>query len=184
MRYEFIIIGVFVLIFVFLAVLYYVNGKKIKGKQTKKEEQKKEKSEKKIEVKAEMLKETPIETAIKEANIESHMEEAFKKIEDERKMFEEKNEGLNRRKSRLTVERDDFKTELQKSLEIAKISSETNVLKSQTAKMDYETEANKNTEAEVTKDEIDKSKSLAEEIEKLSPEMKAILIDNLLNKKY
>ena len=200
---EYIFIGVFVGIFLLLILTYFINSKKI-NKNNKKPEKKDvktiEKTKKddkktdaeKVEVPSELSKEKPIDKAIDEANYEYHMKEAFEKIEQEKNDFE-KSSKIEIGGSRLKLERGDFKTELQKSLETNTISSQTNIISSATAKMDYEISSEKKEDKididkqiaeEYEKEHAKNQKSLANEINNLSTEAKVILINDVLKKKY
>lgn len=192
----YIIIGVFVLIFASLAVLYFINSKKIKKAskaKAKKDDASKKPDEKaeKVEVKSEVIKGNPVENAIKSANAEQEMEEAFRRIDEQKKLYDlEVSLKASQKTGRLQVDRGDFKTDLQKTLEQNTISSQTNKLESETRQMGHE-----GPDAIASQDQIssndkqqtlqqDKIVSISQEIENLSPELKAILIDNLLDKKY
>lgn len=195
MKLEYIFIGIFALISLFILVFYLINSAKINKKQKKVTEKKKTEDkikDEKIEVPAEQSKEKPVEKAIKEANIDYQIKEAFERIEQERIEYENapKNRTIG---GKLKLDRDGFKTELQKSLETNKISSDTNVISSATAKMDYEIRDNQAKEQvdidkqiaeEYVKNQEKKNKSLGEELKDMSPEMKAIMLNDILNKKY
>ena len=189
----YIIIGVFGAIFLFILILYMINTKKINKKVQKTKEKEKVEKEKheKVEVESEITKEKPLDAAIAQANIDYHVKEAFERIEQERIEFE-KDSKRGSEGGRLKLDRGDFRTELQKSLETNIISSETNVISSDTAKMDYEISSEKKEEkvdidkqiAEEHENDKDKSKTLLDEINNLSPEAKSILINDILKKKY
>ena len=195
MKLEYILIGSVALISLFILVFYSINTRRINKKQTKVPEKKKVEEKTKdeeIEVPAEQTAEKPVEKAIKEANIDYQIKEAFERIEQERIEYENvpKNRSIG---GKLQVDREGFKTELQKSLEINKISSDTNVISSATAKMDYETadaqtqeqvDVDKQIAEEYMKNHEKKNKSLGDELKSMSPEMKTIMFNDILNKKY
>ena len=203
---EYVLIGVLSGIFLLIALTYFINSKKIaqKGKpKAKKEDKPKEKVDEKkddkkdagekVECPSEVIADKPVARAIQEANAEFHMKEAFEIIEQERIAFEK---GAQQGKSvsgRLQLDRDEFKSELQKSLETNVISSDTNVISSATAKMDYEIssqpkEQNVDIEKQIAEEYMKKhsknTNELADEIRNLSPEAKAILLNDVLNRKY
>jgi len=195
MKLEYFFIGFFVIISVFILVFYTINTVKMNKVQKKVAEKKKaeeKKKDEKIEVPAEQSKEKPVEKAIKEANIEFQIKEAFERIEQERVEFENvpKNRNIG---GKLQLDRGEFKTELQKSLETNKISSETNTISSATAKMDFEVKDLKTNEQidvdkqiaeEYLKNHDGQNKTLSDELKDMSPEMKAIMLNDILNKKY
>lgn len=201
---EYILIGVLVGIFLILLLTYFMNSKKINKKSKSKDkvlDKLKDKDKKdeikdpneKVEVPSEIINEKPIDKAIKEANAEYHMNEAFEKIEQERIAFENYSRPSHSSTGRLKLDREEFKSELQKSLEQNTISSETNVISSATAKMDFEISSqpnNQNVDVEkqiaedYMKSHSEKKGTLADEIINMSPEAKAILLNDVLNKKY
>ena len=200
----YVIIGVAAFIFLFLILTYFIKSKVLeekikekkkieeKAKEKDKKEEKKDPSEK-VEVPSELSKENPFDKAIKEANAEYHMKEAFEIIEQERIAFENSSRPSHSATGRLKLDREEFKSELQKSLENNTISSETNVISSATAKMDYEissqpksqdTDVEKQIAEEYVKNHNLSSGSIADEIRNMSPEAKAILLNDVFNKKY
>ena len=200
MKLEYFFIGFFALISLFILVFYIINSVKINKKQKKvlenkktEEKNKEEKSkDEKIEVPAEQSVEKPVERAIKEANIEFQIKEAFERIEQERVEYENapKNRAIG---GKLQLDRGEFKTELQKSLETNKISSETNTISSSTAKMDFEmkdfktdeqVDVEKQIAEEYMKKQENQNKTLGDELKEMSPELKAIMLNDILNKKY
>ena len=181
MKLEFILIGALALISLFILVFYIINTVKMNKKQKKVAEKKKieEKvKDEKIEVSAEQSKEKPVEKAIKEANIEYQIKEAFERIEQERIEYENvpKNRSIG---GKLQVNREEFKTELQKSLEISKISNE---MRDNQAK--EQVDVDKQIAEEYMKNQEKKKKSLGDELKDMSPEMKTIMFNDILNKKY
>ena len=196
MKLEYFFIGFFALISLFILIFYIINTVKMNKTQKKVTEKKmteeKKKDDDKIEVPAEQSKEKPVEKAIKEANIEFQIKEAFEKIEQESVEYENfpKNRTIG---GKLQVDRGEFKTELQKSLETNKISSETNTISSSTAKMDFEMKDFKTNEQidvekqiaeEYIKKQENQNKTLGDELKDMSPEMKAMMLNDILNKKY
>ena len=201
---EYIIIGVLAFIFLTLVLTYFMNSRKInknakpkfktedKPKEEVKKEEKKDPDEK-VEVPSEITKEKPVERAINEANTEYHMKKAFEIIEQERIAFENDAKQNKNSTSRLKLDRGEFKSELQKSLEKRTISSETNVISSATAKMDFEissqsgddsVDVDKQIAEDYVKTHNTKIESIADEIRNMSPEARAILLTDILNKKY
>ena len=201
---EYILIAVLAGIFLLLLLTYFINSKKIqkkakakeksndKPKEKSKTDEKKDPNEK-VEVPSVISSEKPVEKAIKEANAEYHIKEAFEIIEQERIAYENSSRPSHTSSGRLKLDRGEFKSELQKSLEQNVISSDTNVISSATAKMDYEmssqqVEQNSDVEKQIAEDYMkshtSKNGSLADEIVNLSPEAKAILLNDVLNKKY
>ena len=194
MKLEYFFIGFLALISLLILVFYIINTIKINKSQKKVAEKKKaeENKDEKIEVTVEQTQEKPMEKAIKEANIEYQIKEAFEKIEQERVEYENapKNKNVN---GKLQLDRGEFKTELQKSLETYKISSDTNVISSSTQQMNFEMSNDKTNEQfdiekqiaeEYMKKQENQKKTLSEELKEMSPELKTIMINDILNKKY
>ena len=208
---EIIFVSVIGAVLLFIAVLYCINSVKInkkakkaeKPKEAKKEEEKK--TDEKVEVKPEISAEKPIERAIKEANVEFQIKEAFEKIEQERIDYEKTAKVTDKSiGGKLKLDRGDFRTELQKTLEDNGtyernvISSETNRMKSETAQMDYEirpqsiANVTENYENDIDKQIAEeymnnhqpRQKTLKEEINGMSPEAKAMMLNDLLKRKY
>lgn len=194
---EYILIGTFVGIFLLMLLTYFINSKKINksSKKLQKENKDDKKDDnKKVEVPSEMSAQKPVDKAISEANYEYNMKEAFEKIEQQRAEYENTPKSV-KDNSRLKLDRGEFKTELQRSLEANTISSETNIISSSTAKMDFEIssqskEGNVNIDKQIAEEyekehsKSQKLKNLAEEINNMSPQAKAVLINDILNKKY
>ena len=194
MKLEYFFIGFLALISLLILVFYIINTIKINKSQKKVAEKKKaeENKDEKIEVTVEQTQEKPMEKAIKEANIEYQIKEAFEKIEQERVEYENapKNKNVN---GKLQLDRGEFKTELQKSLETYKISSDTNVISSSTQQMNFEMSNDKTNEQfdmekqiaeEYMKKQENQKKTLGDELKDMSPEMKAMMLNDILNKKY
>lgn len=166
----YIIVGLVVLIFAYIFILYYVNSKKIKKKQAKKAEPDKkaeadkksaETKQNKVEVKSQVIKGTMFEEAVKQA------EEAGYKYNDKEYQSVYKRAD----NSRLKLEREEFISEIKKA--------DAGRLQPQKLKLDREEGPTKNkTSKKAQKESID------EQIKNLSPELKAILLNDVLNKKY
>ena len=174
----YIIIGVFAVVILYITILYFINSKKIKNAQSKaqakdaKAGEKKDASKtdgagKKVEVKSEVIKGSYKDASIEDLNKQSQQAviEAFKKIDEAEKAFESRKQtkGYNDN-GRLKLDRSNFKSELQKSLENAKISSETNKMKFETAKMGMEGEPETSEQKQDAKKPAGKATSLGEEI--------------------
>lgn len=194
----YIIIGVFAIVILYIAILYFVNSKKIKKAQSKatakdaKAGEKKDASKadgagKKVEVKSEVVKGSYKDASIEDLNRQSQQAviEAFKKIDEAEKAFESRKQtkGYNDN-GRLKLDRSNFKSELQKSLENAKISSETNKMKFETAKMGEEGIPQTSNDTQTPAKKQARATTLGEEINNMSPELKTVLLNDILNKKY
>ena len=181
---EFIIIGVFVLVFAYIGILYLINSRKQKNKSTKVEKPEvKEDVAKKIELKSEIIKEKPVETALSEATIEYEINEAIQKTSEQTDIFEETNKKPGR-VGRLQVDRSDF-VSTRRSRQSSNSTLSNKTLKSETAVIGVEGPS-KETQEPVKRDVEDTTsqKTIADEINNMSPEVKAILINDILNKKY
>lgn len=191
----YIIIGVFAVIFLYIMALYFINSRKIKNKNVQKAE-KAEKTEKdkneKVEVQSEISSGNPLEKAIKETNDYSNnteIEQAYKQIDAQREAFEKTNSKTFRYRG-LRKDRDNFKTELQMAMETNqmamehnRISSETNVIGKEGPSKAQIDRTNLEIELENQK-KVSKETTIAQEINKMSPEAKAVLINDILGKKY
>ncbi len=184
----YIIIGIFAVIIIYIAVLYFINSRKMKNKAQKSAEKTQEKSkDNKVEVESSMSSKTPIETAILEENSKinkTEIEQAFSRIDDQRLEYENYIQSKN-------SENDKHMTELERSLK--KNSGDSLKIKhmsSETAKIGREGPSKKNIEkvnqeiAKRNENQSELDKSLAKEIENLSPELKAVLLNDILNRKY
>lgn len=188
----YIILGILALIFIYITVLYFVNSKKINKDQKQKKdsekksvviasESKKEPEQKnKVEVNSEMLSATPIEQAINEEKDSNKLKSEFQKVQAEI----EKERAIQG--NRLYRDKDMFKTSLEgKKTTLEKtISSQTNVIGEEGPSEAQIDETDKEIKEENTKNE-NNSDSIADEINNISPELKAILMSSdILNKKY
>lgn len=188
----YIILGILALIFIYITVLYFVNSKKINKDQKQKKdsekksvviasESKKEPEQKnKVEVNSEMLSATPIEQAINEEKDSNKLKSEFQKVQAEI----EKERAIQG--NRLYRDKDMFKTNLEgKKTTLEKtISSQTNVIGEEGPSEAQIDETDKEIKEENTKNE-NNSDSIADEINNISPELKAILMSSdILNKKY
>ena len=193
---EWIIIGAFAFVILCIAVMYFINGRKIKknsGKSLDKKSDSKAKVEipkakdGKVEVESKLTSEKPIETAIKEANQsigQTDIEKAFDAINKGAESFDA---TQKLQKGKLKFQREKFKSQIQQSIEEGDVYAERKHLKSETAVIGQEGPTEKkltNKSEEITPKDVDQEKSIAEQISNLSPEMRAILINDILNNKY
>ena len=190
----YIIIGIFAVIFVYIMSLYFINSRKIKKKnieKTKKEEKEKEKNEK-VEVKSEITTGSPLEKAINEANDYSkstEIEQAFRQIDAQREAYEKTNVKGQRYRG-LRKDRENFKTELQMAMETNRMAMEDNRISSETNVIGKEGPSQEQidrTNNAIAKEKENKNisdETIANEISKMSPEAKVILINDILGKKY
>lgn len=200
---EWIIIGAIVFVALCIAIMYFINSKKInkgsdksKEKLDKKEEKAKTEAPKskdeKVEVESKITAESPIETAMKEANKSSaardaDMLQAFEVINNQAEQYEH---TQRLQKGKLKFQREKFVSQIQQSIQENNYDSVRNHLKSETATIGHEGPTVKQLDSQNVKSEdeqnkeIAKEKTLADEISNLSPEMRAILINDILNNKY
>jgi len=187
----YIIIGIFASIVVYIAILYFVNSKKMKNKAQKSVEKAKQalrdEPKKDVEVESSMSGKTPIEIAIMEENSKinkTEIEQAFLRIEDQRLEYEKYVGNKNKRNGK-------YLTELEQSLEndstgfyrTKHMSSETAIIGREGPSKESIDRVNQEISKEnISQDEIDRS--LANEINNLSPELKAVLLNDILSKKY
>ena len=196
MKLEYIILGVFGIAILYVVVVYIFNSIKMKNKNKPKNEEKpkttsvvtqtkpttKPSGENgKVEVKSEILTEKPVEKAIKETNLDYQINEAFEKINAEREEYLRHTQKVGRI-GRLKVDRSEFNPELKATKYMKR-----NVLKSETAEIGHEGPSKKAS----TEDKKDlnvqtdaTAQTIADEINNMSPAAKAILINDILNKKY
>jgi predicted membrane protein len=176
---EYVIIGIFAVIFIFIFALYFINSKKI-NKAKKAEEAKKDGGtgeDKKVEVKSTVIQGSALENAIAEqedANDTSNNVDATEPAKVEQKRVDN---------SRLKLDREEFVSEIRKSTDIGetkrvRLSSETNKI----GKEGPDIVITESDEAE--KKSENSSKTFADEMKSLSPEMKALLLNDILNRKY
>ena len=200
MKIEYLIIGFFAIaiLYVLLVYIFGIIKQKIKNKQITNEKskpaekpaqkptQKPSKSDEgKIEVEHEVLTEKPIDNAIKDANIQYQINEAFEKINAEKDEYERSNQKTTRT-GRLQVDRSDFNSEL-RSTRNAK--SKRNMLKSEYVEIGHEGPTKRAYPSKDEKKDLNEAtdptaQTIADEINNMSPEAKAILINDILNKKY
>lgn len=169
----YIFIAIFVIIAIYIIVQYSINAKKIKSKSTKKVEEKPDKktvskttNDKKgadVEVKSTIISGTAVEQAIQEEEQKNNQ-----------KTKTENNKQTKIDNSRLKLDREDFVGEIQK-MNANKISSEYN-------KIGVEGPATKSLKNKQVKKV--QQKSVADNIKDLPPEIKALLLNDILNKKY
>ena len=190
----YVFIGIFAVIFIYIMTLYYINSKKIKNKNAQKAEnvKKEEKKTEKVEVKSEITSGSPLEKAISEANDyskNSEIEEAYRQMDAQREAFEHTNRKMYREKG-LRKDRENFKTELQMAMETNqmamennRISSETNVIGKEGPSPEQIARTNLEIELENQNKET-KRNSISNEINNMSPEAKALLLNDILDKKY
>ena len=190
----YIILGIFAVILLYIVALYFINSKKIKSKNKDKveKEKKEDKKSEKVEVTSEISGKTPLEQAVIEASQYSkntEIEEAYKKMEDQRKVFESHNQKIIRERT-FRKDRDHFKTELQMAMETNKMAMENNIISSDTNVIGKEGPSQKQideTNRAIAKEHEQShvtDESIANEIRKMSPEAKAVLINDILGKKY
>ena len=200
MKLEYILIAAFALVFSFIFLVYYINTLKMKKKSQPKAEKSKKPEEAakpkkeaeqpkkddggKVEVQSEVLTEKPVDTAKKEANIEYEINAAFEKINDEKEEYERINQKVGR-VGRLQVDRSDFNREIKST----RVKSNRNVLKSETAEIGHEGPTKRSYPSRDDKKDLNEAtdptvQTIADEINNMSPEAKAILINDILNNKY
>ena len=190
----YVFIGIFAVVFIYIMALYFINSKKIKNKNAQKAEKvekEKEKTEK-VEVQSEVTSGSPLEKAINEANDYSkntEIEEAYKQMDAQREAFEHTSRKMYRDRG-LRKDRENFKTELQMAMETNqmamesnRISSETNVIGKEGPSQEQINRTNLEIEPE-NKNKETKQKTISSEINNMSPEAKALLLNDILDKKY
>lgn len=189
----YILIGAFAIVLIYISVLYFINSKKIKkqqGQKTKKEVEKADKQDKakqkvesgakeKVEVKSTVVQGTVADEALKEAEYENNLKEAFEKAEkdvakqkDTSKLARER---LSRNKEMFTTELDQRQTT---------ISSFTNTIGHEGPDAETIAKINKEIADEDKAEQKPQKPSLKSEVDNLSPEMKALLLNDILNRKY
>ena len=176
---AYILIGIVLLCFIYIIVLYFVNSKKIakaqKNKQDKtekKDDKNQSKVDKKpavVEVKSQVIKGTMFEEAVKEAE-----KSGFKYTNDP------KADTMIKDNCRLQLDREEFVGEIKKSLETSEIKQQK--LSSETNKIGIEGPT-LNTNKQIEKKVEDKN-TIADDINNLSPQLKALLVNDVLNRKY
>lgn len=189
----YILIGAFAIVLIYISVLYFINSKKIKkqqGQKTKKEVEKADKQDKakqkaesgakeKVEVKSTVVQGTVADEALKEAEYENNLKEAFEKAEkdvakqkDTSKLARER---LSRNKEMFTTELDQRQTT---------ISSFTNIIGHEGPDAETIAKINKEIADEDKAEQKPQKPNLKSEVDNLSPEMKALLLNDILNRKY
>ncbi|MGN1212649.1 MAG: hypothetical protein ACI4TZ_01285 [Christensenellales bacterium] len=175
----YIIIGITILVLLYIAILYFVNSKKIKQNQSKKKEETTKKEEVKekpastkpavVEVKSQVIKGTMFEEAVKEAEKQGYKYEDSYADQSYEKVYGRVDN------SRLKLEREEFIPEIKRA-EYNRLKPERLVSERQEGPdiMDKSTQ----------KISQEKLKSLGVEINDLSPELKALLVNDVLNRKY
>jgi hypothetical protein len=168
----YIIIAVAVLVLLYIVVLYLINNKKIKQKQAKKDEKPKATENKKtpdtkpnmVEVKSQVIKGTMYEEAVKEAE-----RAGFKYTDDLQTDTAKKQDN-----SRLKLDREEFVPEIKRT--------EYNRLKPQ--KLVSERLEGPDATSKKKQIKTQNTDSVGDQINNLSPELKALLLNDILNKKY
>ena len=176
----YIIIGITILVLLYIAILYFVNSKKIKQNQSKKKEETQKKAEDVkekpaptkpavVEVKSQVIKGTMFEEAVKEAEKQGYKYEDSSADQSYEKVYGRVDN------SRLKLERDEFIPEIKRA-EYNRLKPEKLVSERQEGPdiMDKSTQ-------KISKEKL---KSLGVEINDLSPELKALLVNDVLNRKY
>lgn len=189
----YILIGAFAIVLIYIAVLYSINSKKIKKQQeqkTKKEVEKADEQDKakqkaesgakeKVEVKSTVVQGTVADEALKEAEYQNNLKEAFEKVEKDVAKQEDKSklsrERLSRNEEMFTTELDQRQTT---------ISSFTNTMGHQGPDAESIAKINKEIADEDRAEQKPQKPSLKSEVDNLSPEMKALLLNDILNRKY
>ena len=182
----YIIIAVVVLVVSYIAIIYFKNSKKIKkSKETSKP--KDAKKEEKVEVESKILNVNPVKAAVLEENskiAKQEIEEAFVRINEQREAYQEQ------KKEEQAEEGYEYMTELEKSLALDYDNPKYKKkhLKSETAKIGEEGPSQENMQKILSGENNDKTNqniddSLATEIQNLSPELKAMLLNDILNNK-
>lgn len=185
---EAIIIVAIALILIYIVVLYKKNSKKIKSDKdksgTKNDAKKAEDAGKgattsgqKVEVESKIIKGTMFEEAIREAEQNGY---TYQKPSAQTKVDN----------SRLKLDRENFVGEIQKTMEVSKIKQQS--LKSHTNKIGVEGPTKAAGEAQATQQQVQKNQAeqaatktdVSAEIKGLSPELKALLVNDMLNRKY
>ena len=172
---EFIIIGLVAIVLLYIVILYCVNSKKIKQKQNKTDSEKKadknvqkstDTKPKVVEVKSQVIKGTMFEEAVKEAEKSGFNYDA---------MCEPETASKPKDNSRLKLDREQFVSEIKMAdkqrLQAQKLMPERPEGPSITSNK-------KQTSNKQNKE------SFGEQINNLSPELKALLMNDVLNKKY
>lgn len=189
----YILIGAFAIVLIYISVLYFINSKKIKkqqGQKTKKEVEKADKQDKakqkaesgakeKVEVKSTVVQGTVADEALKEAEYENNLKEAFEKVEKDVAKQKDTSklarECLSRNKEMFTTELDQRQTT---------ISSFTNTMGHEGPDAEIIAKINKEIADEDKAEQKPQKPSLKSEVDNLSPEMKALLLNDILNRKY
>lgn len=185
---EWIIISAFVVVFAILFVWFMLNSAKINKNDPKKSST--PKSNPTVKVESKITKESPIDIAIKEQNKSlsgAEIQQAFNMIDAERKAYESLQRGKST--SRLQVDRGDNRSEIEIMMAEGQVLSSRNHLKSETNIIGVEgpsAEQIAKVNAEIDSEGMTKSTdpSVSEQITNLSPELKAVLLNDILNKKY
>ena len=183
----YIMIGVFAIVLIYIVALYLKNSKKIKSSLKKpdaKANSSPEKKDEKVEVKSTISKKTSLEQSIIEENSrisKNEIESAFSQIEAQKQAYEDSLANKN-------SDSDKSMTELEKSIQRDfNFTMKKKHLRSETAKIGIEgptKHAEEKQEEKPKEKNEDINKSLANEIQNLSPELKAVLMNDILNKKY
>ena len=172
----YIILAVFVLFMIGLIALYFVNSRKIKKaevKKSKKEDVKTEEKKEKVVVPSTRTEGMPNFEAMQQAEAENRVKETVE--------IATHSNGKALTKTKLQKEVDLGETYIRKRMksEITKMSSETNIIGNEGSDELFETK-NKN---EKSKTDKQSNNNLQGQINKLSPKMKAMLFNDILNKK-
>lgn len=187
---EWIIISAFVVVFAILFVWFMLNSTKINKNDPKKSSTPKSNPTEKVKVESKITKESPIDIAIKEQNKSlsgAEIQQAFNMIDAERKAYESLQRGKST--SRLQVDRGDNRSEIEIMMAEGQVLSSRNHLKSETNIIGVEgpsAEQIAKVNAEIDSEGMTKptAPGISKQIENLSPELKAVLLNDILNKKY
>lgn len=173
----YIFIGIIAIVLIYIVVLYFKNSKKIKvaKKPVEKKDDKKNNTKSgttdKIEVKSQITAH-PLHEEMSELEFRSRLKEEFDEAKDHIRQVEITN--------RLKYDRPEFKSELQayKEYQNSKITSSEGPSQEQIDKINSEIESKKNAE------QNKKVQTIKDEMAKLSPELRTILVNDILNSKY
>ena len=189
----YILIGAFAIVLIYIAVLYSINSKKIKKQQEQKAQKEAEKSKEqdqakqkaesgakeKVEVKSTVVQGTVADEALKEAEYQNNLKEAFERVE---KNVESQNSSSRLERERLSRNKEMFTTELDHQQ--TTISSFTNTMGHQGPDAETIERINKEIADEKNAEQKLEKPSLKSEVDNMSPEMKALLLNDILNRKY
>ena len=172
----YIFIGIIAIVLIYIVVLYFKNSKKIKAakKPIEKKDDKKTNTKSsttdKVEVKSQITSH-PLQEEMSELEFRSRLKEEFGEAKDHIRQDES---------NRLKYNRPEFKSELQayKEYQNSKKNSSEGPSQEQIDKVNSEISSRKN--AEKNK----KVQTIKDEMAKLSPELRTILVNDILNRKY